>query len=67
MSSKNRTVNTALDIISVQEAATLIGVSVKTIHRKKGKCFKYLKPDREVQVVKWSLLDWWRSTGSGME
>lgn len=59
-------VNTALDTCTVNEAAELIGVSARTIHRKKGKCFKYLKPGEEVQIIKRSLLDWWRSTGTGV-
>ena len=64
--SRNRTVNTVLDTCSVKEAAALIGVSEDVIRDKKGKYFKYLKPAKEIQIVKWSLLEWWRSTGTGV-
>lgn len=64
---RERTVNTALDTCTVKEAAKLIGVTEQTIRRKmKGKCFKYLKPDQKIQIVKWSLIEWWRSTGTGV-
>lgn len=65
---RDRTVNTVLDTCTVKEAAELIGVSEQTTRRKmKRKCFKYLKPDNQIQVIKWSLLEWWRSTGSGLQ
>jgi excisionase family DNA binding protein len=62
------TVNTHLDTFSVAEAAELIGVSQKTIYRKaREKAFLYLKPGKEIQIIKRSFMDWWRSTGTGSE